>query len=277
MVEATGSHAGGGGFLAPSLPSPAPTTSTVSTLRPDLPHPRRQPLRPGSAKEDQVRDFISDRMSHITRRFVKKTGGASLDGDPGDDIEGYGSMAELCKDLDEIVNIIWLSGTPSLQIPSLLNIASELNTWMPSFPPSPAATFGILHKLDHCFASLLAGEDAETREPLPGFDKGLRSGLSRTDMVRCKSTVQHTRVLVVDVMSKRESQEDGAEPTDQTGDEDDESGVEGPRRSGALGLDDDEDEELHMDVARVYEKTLVKLGETLGESGVGEMIQMSAD
>ncbi|KAL1839636.1 hypothetical protein VTJ49DRAFT_1297 [Mycothermus thermophilus] len=276
MVESTGPNAGG--FLVPSLPSPAPTTSTVSTIRPDLPHPRRQPLRPGSAKEDQVRDFISDRMSHITRRFVKKTGGASLDGDPGDDVEGYKSMAELCKDLDEVINIIWLSGTPSLQIPSLLNIASEFNTWIPSFPPSPTAMLGILHKLDHCFASLLAGEDAETHEPLPGFDKGLRSGLSRTDMVRCKSTVQHTRVLVVDVMSKREGEgeEDGGESRDQTGDEYDDSGAEGSRQRGGLGLEDDDNEELHMDVARVYEKTLVKLGETLAESGVGE-IQMSAD
>lgn len=148
---------------------------------------------------------------------------------------------------------------------------------MPSFPPTPGPMFNILHKLDHCFASLLAGEDVETHERLPGFDKGPRSGLSRTDMVRCKSTVQHARIIVVDVMSKRcEGEEDGDEAKDQTGDEYESSGPEGPGRPDKFSFEDDEEEELHMDVARVYEKTLVKLGETLGESEVGE-IQMSAD
>lgn len=106
-----------GGFLPQSLPSPAPTASTVSTRPAGLPHPRSRALRPGSAKEDQVRNFISDRMAHITRRFVKKVGAASLgdkvDGQMMDDeeVEGYNSLDELCKDLNEVIRIVWLSGT----------------------------------------------------------------------------------------------------------------------------------------------------------------------
>ena len=96
-----------GGFVPQSLPSPAPTTSSVMSVA-GLPHPRAHALRPGSAKEDQVRNFVSDRMAHMTRRFLKKTGGGS----PGnDDVVGYTSVAELCKDLEEVINIIWLSGT----------------------------------------------------------------------------------------------------------------------------------------------------------------------
>ncbi|KAL2172338.1 hypothetical protein VTG60DRAFT_6177 [Thermothelomyces hinnuleus] len=265
-----------GGFLPQSLPSPAPTASTVSTRPVGLPHPRSRALRPGCGKEDQVRNFISDRMAHITRRFVKKVGAASLgdkvDGQMMDDedVEGYNSLDELCKDLNEVIRIVWLSGTPNLQIPSLLNIASEFNTWMTGFPPSETAAFDILHKLDHCFASLLSGEDIESHEPLPGFENGLRSGMTRTDMVRCKSTVQNARVVIVDVMSKRRPGNDQEVPADET----EESGTDGPGGFNDSAWDDKES--LCMDVARVYENTLVKLGDTLGESGIADT-EMSAD
>lgn len=163
-----------------------------------------------------------------------------------------------------------LTPAANLQIPSLLNIASEFNTWMTGFPPSEAVTFDILHKLDHCFASLLSGEDIETHEPLPGFENGLRSGMTRTDMVRCKSTVQNARVVIVDVMSKRRTGNVQEVPADET----EESGAEGPGGFNDSGWDDKES--LYMDVARVYENTLVKLGDTLGESGIADA-EMSAD
>ncbi|KAL2162510.1 hypothetical protein VTH06DRAFT_7424 [Thermothelomyces fergusii] len=282
-----GGGGGGGGFLPPSLPSPAPTVSTASTRPAGLPHPRSRALRPGSAKEDQVRNFISDRMAHITRRFVKKAGAAALgekvDGRmmADEEVEGYRSLDELCSDLNEVIRIVWLSGTPNLQIPSLLNIASEFNTWMAGLPPSETAAFDILRKLDHCFASLLAGEDIETHEPLPGFENGLRSGMTRTDMVRCKSTVQNARVVVVDVMSRRRPGGGGGGGGGDVGevpaDETEESGAEeeGPGGGSGDGAWDDR-ERLYMDVARVYENTLVKLGDTLGESGIADA-EMSAD
>lgn len=166
----------------------------------------------------------------------------------------------------------------NLQIPYLLNIASDLNEWFPSFPPSPAATFSVLRKLDHCFASLLGGEDIVTKEPLPGFENGPRSGMSGTDMVRCKSTVEATRVLVVEVMSReRDADDQDDEEPDQllTADES-ESGPEGPTPRRGLWEEEDDEELFHMDVARVYENTLVKLGETLGDR-IGERVQISDD
>ncbi|KAH6613643.1 hypothetical protein B0J18DRAFT_494462 [Chaetomium sp. MPI-SDFR-AT-0129] len=277
------SSVGGGGFI-PALPSPAPTTSTTTSLpSAGLPHPRSRALRPGSSKEDQVRNFVSERMAHITRRFIKKvkTGAAGdeavegdthVDEDGDDGVEGYSSVDELSKDLDEVIGVVWLSGTPNIQIPSLLNIASEFNTWMAGLPASATPVFRTLHKLDHCFASLLSGEDIETHESLPGFENGLRSGMSRTDMVRCKSMVQNARVVVVDVMSRRHAMgvigEAEGEPTEDTED----SGLDGPGGT----WNDEGEEDLYMDVARVYEHTLVKLGDTLGESGVAD-VEMSAD
>ncbi|AEO64691.1 a8201b9f-9144-4eb5-9309-04da7cda3a4a [Thermothielavioides terrestris] len=285
MAETPGSpSASAGGFMVNTLPSPAPTTaSTTSTIRSvaGLPHPRARALRPGSAKEDQVRHFVSERLMHMTRRFLKKAGKAPPG---GDEIEGYRSMTELCKDLDGLINIVWLSGTPNLQIPYLLNIASEFNTWVKGFPPAPAATFPILHKLDHCFASLLSGADMETGEPLPGFENGLRAGMSRTDMVRCKSLVEQARFVMVEVMGKTPGEDDDGddraddEKGDREGDDtldEAESGPEGPGGEDGPAWNEDE-ERLFMDVARVYENTLVKLGETLGEGGVAEA-QMFAD
>jgi len=107
MAENSQSLAGGaGGFIVPPLPSPAPSTTSTRSVA-GLPHPRGHALRPGSVKEDKVRHFVAARMSHIGRRFAKKSALAQ----PEDEVVGYRSMSELCKDLDELINIIWLSGT----------------------------------------------------------------------------------------------------------------------------------------------------------------------
>lgn len=203
----------------------------------------------------------------------------------------------------------------------LLSIASELITWMDGFVPSPRITLAVLRKLDYCFASLLVGQDLDTHETLPGFEAGSTSsrrrvGLSRTDMVRCRSIAEQSRVAVVDVFRRgppdpldengrrpgrfrnasdphayqldREgtvgteastlqgddgsARETAAEPTD-----DDDTTLmdseEGDYEEDADGddEDDDDDDDVQMGVARVYEHTLVKLGELLGDQpgGIG--------
>ncbi|KAI1122664.1 hypothetical protein F5Y10DRAFT_70007 [Nemania abortiva] len=195
-------HPRPGGFLPvrSSLPSPTPSTasSRVAAL---LPHPRSRPLAPGSKKEDYARDYVARRLLHISRRYVKKFGIP----DPADEVTGYESMEEVCRDLDEVVDVLWFSGTPSLQVPYLLNVALAFNTYLPSFPPAPRPTFSFLRKMDHCFASLLVGYDVKTKVPLPGFssavDNSTKMRFSRTDMVRCKSIADETRMLVAVVMS----------------------------------------------------------------------------
>ena len=145
---------------------------------------------------------------------------------------------------------------------------------MTGLPSSPAPTFAILRKLDHCFASLLAGEDVDTKEPLPGFERGPSAGMSRTHMVRCKSLVQQARVLIVEVMNKDKGDGPRVAETDDDEDEDNDEGkVTETETEAENGLDgpqawNEDEERLYMDVARVYEKTLVKLGETLGEEGL---------
>ncbi|KAL1853139.1 hypothetical protein VTK73DRAFT_9078 [Phialemonium thermophilum] len=283
--SAAAASATAGGFIpeTPLPPSQSDTSAKPSPRTGDdsLPHPRGRPLRPGSAKEEKVRRYLEERLLYISRRYVKKYSVP----EPGDTIVGYKSIAELCRDLGEVINILWLSGTPSLQIPYLLNIAGEFLTWLASFAPSPTATFPILRKLDHCFASLLSGRDISTGERLPGFDgpDGGHQGMSRTDMVRCKSLAEQTRVLVVELLSREPEEEEEGDDEDGE-DEKEEDAMEatedtrdggrggGPGHGDADGDRDletwfEDDEELDMDAACVYENTLVKLGETLGDDG----------
>lgn len=231
-------------------------------------------MRSGSAKEQTIRAYVDNQLMHIQRRFVKKSVAAK----PGDDIVGYKTVGELCKDVEALLDILWLSGTPALQIPYLLNIANEFTEWVTKFPPQPEPLFTVLNKLDYCFASLLAGRDVDTKETLPGFENGFRGVITKTDMVRCKSIVEQTRVVIVDVMSKQPGEDVRSEDESENEEEDTEKEITEAETTDAEGdysaaestgfVDpnwEDPDDELYMDVARVYEKTLVQLGEVMDQ------------
>lgn len=127
----------------------------------------------------------------------------------------------------------------SLQIPYLLNIALAITSYLPSFPPAPKATFGLLRKLDHAFSSLLRGEDSASGEPLPGFD-GESRGMSRTDMVRCRSLIETTRVVIVEVMSNEaEMEEEEPDQVPESGDD---------LETEIMDEDGDGDGESHWDI-----------------------------
>src|ERR1700709_1235008 len=96
-----------GGFLPPSLPSPAPSNASSNSTTSNLPHPRSHPLRAGSAKEEAARRYIEGRLLHISRRYTKKF----QPPEPDEDVHGYQSMSEASKDLGEVVDVLWLSGT----------------------------------------------------------------------------------------------------------------------------------------------------------------------
>ena len=103
--------AGSGGFLK-SLPSPSPSTTSSHRSTPNLPHPRSHPLHAGSKKEDTARRYVENRLLQISRRFVKKF--SVLPGEEDTekaDVRGYANFNEVAKDLDEVVDVLWLSGT----------------------------------------------------------------------------------------------------------------------------------------------------------------------
>lgn len=127
--------------------------------------------------------------------------------------------------------------------------------------------------MDHCFASLLSGSDIQSDEALPGFENGPRAGMTVTDMVRCRSLVEQTRVLMVEVLSgtPEDEEENGDAEDDEEDDDDEYNGddtdsdypQDAPRR--AATLQDMDDDLLHLDAARIYQHTIVKLNERLGD------------
>ncbi|CAN8106305.1 unnamed protein product [Discula destructiva] len=262
-----------GGFIK-ALPSPAPSATSARSTS-GLPHPRAHPLRAGSAKEEKIRIYVENQLMYITRREVKKF----QEPKPGDDLVGYRNVGELCKDVEALIEIMWLSGTPSLQIPYLLNIANEFTEWITRFPPQPTPMFTALRKLDFCFASLLSGEDIDSRETLPGFENGIRGVMTKTHMVRCKGIVEQTRSVVVGVMAKQIAPEEPEQPepdNEHDSDDDDEDLVTEMETDTETAASEDrgfvdpnwedEDDEVYMDVARIYERTLVKLGKVMDDS-----------
>lgn len=98
-----------GGFVIPSLPSPAPSNASNSSTASNLPHPRSHPLRAGSAKEDAARRYVEGRLLHVSRRYAKKFQ-PLREGEVGG-LKGYESMSEVARDLGEVVDVVWLSGT----------------------------------------------------------------------------------------------------------------------------------------------------------------------
>ena len=163
-----------------------------------------------------------------------------------------------------------------LQISHLLTLALTVCNALPSFPFFPKATFHLLQKLDLAFSSLLQGSIIETGEPLPGFEAGKRT-ISTTQKVRMRGLVEQTRVLVVEVSGKSGSVYDAVSSTHgritetedetETGEEDyDMEEPEAPEAEYGHGM-------WEMEVARVYERTIVGLGQALAGSEHGSFVE----
>ena len=157
----------------------------------------------------------------------------------------------------------------SLQTPYLLTIALTACTCLVPFSFSPRSTFHLLHKLDVAFYSLLNCANTGTGVMLPGYGRGK---LSTTEKVRMRGLVERTRLAVVEVAGKGGSV-DGidsvVQPSVDTEDEfttneetdDDIDDMEAMQVNGNHGR-------WEMEIARVYEKTIVELGVSLDIAGM---------
>ncbi|KAH8431171.1 general transcription factor IIH subunit TFB6 family [Aspergillus melleus] len=262
-----------GGFMQPSLPSPAPSSSTATPSI--LPKQRSHPLRPGSTKETTVINHVDRVILTINRRHAKKFSSAYEDPTQSGSAQlerGYEGFQEVAKDIEGLVDVLWVSGTPSLQIPYLISLAVLINTYLPDYPFTPKPTFRLLRKLDTVFASLLTGEDADSGAPLSGFETR-RNVVSMTEKVRIKSIAETCRVTVVEA---RETVDELAEDDDDS--DDDELGMEMEDVYGTRGDSNsnsnadvnvyaDAPGRWEMETARVYEKTIQLLGDELGKAG----------
>ncbi|KAK6439895.1 hypothetical protein LTR95_003893 [Oleoguttula sp. CCFEE 5521] len=244
-----------GGFTLTPAPSSI-TTSTTST-RSALPHPRSQPLRPGGSKESAFIRYVDEHLLKIQRRFAKRTtpaaNGQDIERDAStiwDHVQGYKSMREACKDVDELLSVIWISGTPSLQMPYLINLAAFVTDMISGMPANPRQMF--------------KGRDVDSGERLPGFEN--RRGVSGTEKVRVRSLVERTRRAVMESLKSGELDEMYEPETDTEGSEDDGGLIlEGESPYSGRELE----ETWEMQIARVYDQTVVELGESLEAPNIG--------
>ncbi|PYH88828.1 hypothetical protein BO71DRAFT_338011 [Aspergillus ellipticus CBS 707.79] len=270
----------GGGFLPSPAPSPSATPATTPSL---LPTPRTHPLNPGSKKETTVINYIDKSLLTITRRHAKKFSSAfNADGkavgeeQENEGGEGYESFAEVARDMESVVDVLWVSGTPSLQIPYLISLAVQVNSYLPEYPFSAKATFRLLRKLDEVFAALLTGAvpgvPAYAGSAGAGAGAGAAGGVvSMTEKVRVKSIAETGRVVVVDVR-EREAEDGGG---DADGDEEDED--EDEDFGDGLGTEEyPPPGKWEMETAQVYEKTIQLLGDDLAEAGEFCDVDMAA-
>jgi hypothetical protein len=186
-------------------------------------------------------------------------------------------MREACKDVEDLLRVVWVSGTPSLQIPYLINLAMLLSTVVAGMPANPKQLFHLLDKLDHAFASLLQGRDVDTGEILPGFLN--RRAVSGTEKVRIRSLIERTRRCVMESMKPADLDDmyepDEQEETDDTDqdrmDTDGDSPLEGELilEGGNTYSAREPEQTWEMQIARVYDRTMVELGESLMEPNIG--------
>jgi hypothetical protein len=265
-----------GGFI---LSPPPSVTSAITNANSELPHPRSTPLKPGGSKESAFIRYVDERLLRIQRRFAKRET-PSINGDEADrdgaaiwdSVQGYKSMREACKDIEELMGVVWVSGTPGLQIPYLINLALVLTTIIADMPANPKQLFRVLAKLDHAFASLLQGKDVESGERLPGFDN--RRGVSGTEKVRIRSLIERTRRSVMESLKSGEL--DDVYESEQEGETDQSEMDVDDDLEGELILEGDgpyapgqEEESWEMQIARVYDHTMVELGDSLETPNIG--------
>ncbi|KAF2662403.1 hypothetical protein K491DRAFT_709773 [Lophiostoma macrostomum CBS 122681] len=257
---------GPGGILTP------PASSVAASAIPPLPRPRRHPLKPGGPKESELIHYLDQGINKVQKRVDNRiskerkkrnsaTGTAAS-------VAGYDSFGEVEQDLEGLVDVIWVSGSPNLQIPYLLSIARMVSEYLPLFPFAPHATLRLLGKLDSAFFSLLQGKDTDTGDPLPGFENGW--GISTTDKVRLKGIVDCTRVVVVRSLGRENVDEEG-EPVDTEDEQMTESGPEDTVKFEGFENDDDDDEEewTEIQIGKVYERTIGELGDELRGPPIG--------
>jgi hypothetical protein len=254
-------------LLTPPESSFAPSIQTapsVHTAAP-LPQPRKHPLPSGGQKETSLIFYLDRALDNVGKRATNRHVQELLPGE----VAGYKSFADVVKDLDPLVDVVWVSSTPTLQLPYLISITVAAINCVPMFPPLPRTTLNFFSKLDTAFAALLNGTDPDTSEPLPGFKK--RRGISTTDKVRVKGVVERARSTVTKHLVGDEG-EDAPEVNRKADNVDNEDGFvkfEGFENSDDSDVEEEASRRDERDVAHVFEQTVMELGELLGGAPIG--------
>lgn len=154
------------------------------------------------------------------------------------------------------------SGTKkaTLQTHYLLQMANSFNDYLASFPPQLKSTLSLLDTFDRCFYTLITGSSVDPSTSLSSEFSVSR--MNMTEKVRLKSIIKRTRLHIVKLAEKSMSTPDL--PTDTDGKDDDEMDIETGDETDVDG-DNQEHEEWEIEVMKVYDRSLIQIGEGLKE------------
>lgn len=93
------------------LPTPPASSVAPSTHPNPLPKPRKHPLKPGSPKEAELISFLARGLGHVQVRIHNRTNRRNMSTLMESEEKGYRTFAEAAKDLEPLVDVIWVSGS----------------------------------------------------------------------------------------------------------------------------------------------------------------------
>lgn len=94
--------------MADNIPTPPASSATQSQHASPLPQARRHPLNPGGPKESELIRYLDHGVGQIQKRIANRhhKRGTLLG-----EAAGYRAFFEAAKDLDGLVDVVWVSGS----------------------------------------------------------------------------------------------------------------------------------------------------------------------
>lgn len=94
----------------PAFPTPPASSATHSQHASALPQPRRHPLKPGGHKESELIRYLDHVVNNTQKRVDNRVTNRKSEPALGEE-EGYSAFWEVAKDLDALVDVVWVSGS----------------------------------------------------------------------------------------------------------------------------------------------------------------------
>jgi hypothetical protein len=95
---------------ATNIPTP-PASSIAPSVHPNpLPQHRRHPLKPGGPKESELIHYLDQNIGRVQVRVLNRIHN-SKEKVIGDDGKGYKTFAEAARELEGLVDVLWVSGS----------------------------------------------------------------------------------------------------------------------------------------------------------------------
>ena len=121
----------------PEIPTPPASSVAPSQHASPLPQPRKHPLKPGGPRESDLIRYLDHGVNRIQKRVDNRMTNRKLKPVPGEE-EGYKAFWEVAKDLDGLVDVVWVSG--SRMLPALVRETSFANIKICSQSPNSLPT-----------------------------------------------------------------------------------------------------------------------------------------